>query len=131
MEDTKRKHIRKVEKDGIVIIKSDDFNQTINLVEKSFARQEKKLFSTLIAFNYNGVLAERSQCKSFLAKDKDGDYIAAAYIVWDNRRSYYLLGGYDSEKSYYGASTLALWKAIEFTKQKQYYEVLDTFLEVD
>ncbi len=125
MEEKTRRNVRRAEKDGIVIVRSDDFNQTINLVEKTLARQSMKLSIKFIAISYDGVLAERSQCKSFLAKNKDGDYIAAVYIVWDNRRSYYLLGGYDSEKSHYGASTLALWKAIEFTKQELGLEEFD------
>ena len=125
MEDNVRNHIRKARKDGITITKGDDFNQTINLVEKTFARQNTKVHDQPTVSSYNEVLAERSQCKSFLAKDKDGDYIAAAYIVWDNRRSYYLLGGYDSEKSHSGALALVLWEAIEFTKQELGLEEFD------
>lgn len=125
MEDNVRNHIRKARKDGITVIQSDDFDQTLNLVEKTFARQNTKVRYKSTASSYNQVLRKRSQCKSFLAKDKDGDYIAAAYIVWDNSRSYYILGGYDSEKSHSGALALALWEAIEFTKQELSLEEFD------
>ena len=125
MEDTTRNDIRRAEKDGISIIQSDDFNTTLNLVEKTFARQNKAVRCKLKAFSYNEVLAQRSQCKSFLAKDKNGDCIAAVYIVWDSRRSYYLLGGYDSEKSHHGATALAMWEAIKFSKQELALEEFD------
>ena len=121
-----RHHIRKAEKDGIVINKSDDFNQTLNIIEKTNMRRNRNVRSELEVFNaYNEVVARRSQCKSFLAQDKNGDYIAVAYIVWDNRRSYNILSGYDSEKKHHGALTLALWKAIEFSKQELGLEEFD------
>lgn len=125
MEETRRRNIRRAEKDGLSIIQSDDFDQTFNLVEKTFARQNKAVRSKLRAFNYNKVLTQRNQCKSFLAKDRNGEYIAAVYIVWDNRKSYYLLGGYDSEKSHHGASALAMWEAIKFSKQELALEEFD------
>ncbi|MFC1932959.1 GNAT family N-acetyltransferase [Chloroflexota bacterium] len=126
MEFETRHHIRKAEKDGIVINKSDDFNQTLNLVEKSNTRQNRDVRSELMVCPaHDEVLAKRGQCKSFLAQDKNGDNIAAVYIVWDNRRSYNVLSGYDSEKKHHGASTLALWKAIEFSKQELGLEEFD------
>ena len=44
--------------------------------------------------------------------------MAAVYIVWDNKRSYYLLGGYDFKKSHHGAQALAVWESIKFTKER-------------
>ena len=53
-----------------------------------------------------------------MARNKEGKAIAAVYIVWDEKRSYYLLGGYDAEESHHGASALAMWEAIRFTKEE-------------
>ncbi len=126
MERPARNDIRKAEKDGITIDISDDFNRTLSLVEKTHTRQNRNVRSELLVCQaYNEVLAKRNQCKSFLAKDKDGDCIAAFYIVWDNRRSYAILGGYDSEKKHHGAYSLAIWKAIEFSKQELGLEEFD------
>jgi hypothetical protein len=116
--DKNRNQIRKAEKDGITVVQSDDFSHTVSLVEKTFARQNKSLFPESAACSSNDVLKKRNQCKSFLAKNADGDLIAAAYIVWDNKRAYYQLGGYDSERSHGGASALALWEAIKFSKEQ-------------
>ena len=40
------------------------------------------------------------------------------YIVWDERIGYYLLGGYDPKESHHGASAIAMWEAIKFTKEE-------------
>lgn len=118
MEDTRRNKLRKAEKESVNVALSDDFEVTFNLVEKTLARQEIKAEFKATAFRYNEVLCRRNQCKSFLAKDRNGNSIAVAYIVWDNKRSYYLLGGYDSSKRNNGASALAIWEAIKFTKEE-------------
>jgi len=119
MEDKRRNDIRKAERDGISVVPSDDFEWTLSLVEKTFARQDIRAgYRVSAAFSYNSTLKERNLCKSFLARDKDGDYTAVAYIVWDNKRSYYLLGGYDPKRRHHGASALAIWEAIKFTKEQ-------------
>jgi len=118
MTDKNRNQIRKAERDGITVVPSDDFNQTCSLVEKTFARQDKSFFPKSAAYAYHEVLKKRNQCKSFLARDINNDFVASVYIVWDNKRSYYLLGGYDSRKSHGGATALALWEAIKFSKQE-------------
>jgi len=76
------------------------------------------VLSEAMYFRYNKVLEERKQCKSFLAVDRNGECVASVYIAWDKWRSYYLLGGYDSERGHSGASALAIWYAIKFTKEE-------------
>jgi len=118
MDESRRRNIRRAEKDGIYVEPSDDFEQTFALVEKTFGRQEKKAFFKLAAFKYNEVLSPKGQCNSFLARNKEGKAIAVVYIVWDEKRSYYILGGYDPEESHHGASAIAMWEAIKFTKEE-------------
>ncbi|MFC2005159.1 GNAT family N-acetyltransferase [Chloroflexota bacterium] len=113
-----RRNIKKARKDGITIIQSDDFNQTLSLVEKTFSRQNLKGQSGPLAFRYNAMLSKRGQCKSFVAKDRNDYKIAVVYIIWDTSRAYYMMGGYDSEKSHYGAMSLAMWEAIEYSRQE-------------
>ena len=116
MEETTRTSVRRAEKDGVTVIPSDDFNQTIDMIQKTYRRQGMVLRSKAEYCSRNEVLVRRKQCKSFLARNAHGEYIAGVYIIWDNKRSYYLLGGYDSENGHYGASTLAMWEAIKYTK---------------
>jgi hypothetical protein len=118
MDAKRRNDITRAEKDGIYVEASDNFEQTFTLVEKTFERQEKKAIFKLTASKYNEVLSQKGQCNSFLARNKEGKAIAVVYIVWDEKRSYYLLGGYDPEESHHGASAIAMWEAIKFTKEK-------------
>lgn len=118
MDVTRRNDIRRAEKDGIYIETGVSFEETFRLVEKTFRRQGRRARSKSAAFRYNDILEPRRECKSFLARNKKGQAIAAVYLVWDKKRSYYLLGGYDPERRHHGASAIALWEAIKFTKEK-------------
>ena len=118
MDAKRRNDITRAEKDGIYVEPSNDFEQTFALVEKTFERQDKDVFFKSEAFKYNEVLSPKGQCNSFLARNKEGKVIAVVYIVWDENRSYYILGGYDPEESHHGASAIAMWEAIKFTKEE-------------
>jgi hypothetical protein len=39
-------------------------------------------------------------------------------IFWDEKRSYYILGGHDPKESHHSASAIAMWEAIKFTKEE-------------
>lgn len=117
MDAKRRNDITRAENDGIYAERNGDFEQIFALVEKTFNRQGKYTIFKSIAFKYNEVLSEKKQCSSFLARSKEGKAIATVYIVWDEKRSYYLLGGYDPEESHHGASAIAIWEAINFTKE--------------
>ncbi len=118
MNDKRRNDIRKAEADGIIVTSGADFDKVYTLVAKTFARQEKTATFQAAAYRYHTALKERGQCQAFLAQGKNGEDMAAMYLAWDNKRGYYLLGGYDPEQSHHGASALAMWAAIKFTKEK-------------
>lgn len=118
MDDKRRNDIRRAEKDGIYVEDEANFEELFALVEKTFQRQRMEARFRAAAFRYNGILEKKGQCRSFLARNKDGVPLAGVYIVWDWKRSYYLLGGYDPERSHHGASALAMWAAICFTKEE-------------
>lgn len=118
MDAKRRNDIKKAEKDGIYVEKSNDFQQTFALIDKTFDRQNIIANFKPVAFQHHDSLSKKNQCISFFAKNKDGKPIAVAYIVWDEKRSYYLLGGNDNEIRHHGASAMAIWEAIKFTKEE-------------
>ena len=118
MDERRRNDIRRAEKDGIYVDESAGFGELFDLVEKTFKRQKMEARFRAAAFRYDKVLERQGECRSFLARDKNGIPLAGVYIVWDWHRSYYLLGGYDSERKHHGASALAMWAAIQFTKKE-------------
>jgi hypothetical protein len=125
MDSSLRRDIRRAEKDGLKIQITDDFKTMLELVKKTFQRQDHT-FKTKekYALRYNQALKKINKCKSFICYD-DTKPIAGVYIVWDNKRSYYLLGGYDSKNSHHGAGALAMWTAIKYTTNKLHLKEFD------
>ena len=46
---------------------------------------------------------------------QEGEPLGAVWIAWDDKRAYYLLGGYDHSAKSSNAVALAMWRAIQFT----------------
>lgn len=59
------------------------------------------------------VCRERDSGEVLFVVDGDGRAHAAAFMVWDSRCAYYLLGGGDPELRNSGAHSLLLWEAIQ------------------
>jgi hypothetical protein len=113
-----RSNIRAAEKAGLSITETSDSKQLLDLVRKTFARQRRQpWFSLEEAASCWESLAQFERARAFVTHDRTGRCIATAGLVWDNRRSYYLLGGYDENNTHRGASSLALWHAIQFASR--------------
>ncbi len=110
-----RTDVRKATKQGVVVEAIDDINLFWKVHGLTFQRQRK-----LVPYNIDLVRRIDEACRSrgvrkiFVGRDQQGDIHAAAYIVWDNRSAYYLMGGSDPEKRSSGAGSLVIWKAIQF-----------------
>jgi len=114
-----RNSIRKAVKDGIIVDTECDFNEVLELAGKTFLRQNRGPSSWIKdSPKYNRVISDMSRCKSFVTRNKDGVPISVVYIVWDSKRCYYEIGGYNHESSHHGASSLALWTAIEYARKE-------------
>ena len=66
------------------------------------------------AIRFEAALRSAGRCQGFLARSRQGDPLGAVWIVWDNKRAYYLLGGYDHSAGSNNAVALAMWRAIQF-----------------
>ncbi len=110
-----KRNIKKAEKDGITVSETDDIKLLFSLVKETFNRQNKKLpFDIGLLQRLDKNLKQHGRRKIQTAYDSQGNLIAANYLVWDNERVYYLLGGIKTEFTYYRASNLLIWRAIEF-----------------
>jgi hypothetical protein len=56
---------------------------------------------------------DAGQC--FAARDDSGRVIAAAFLVWDRKRAYYLAGGEDPTARESAATSLLVWHLIQFS----------------
>jgi hypothetical protein len=112
MEDKRRNDIRKAERDGVTVESGGTMKDVLSLVEMSFERHQEKVHFAEMAIRREKVLGADDQCRCFVAKDGAGQAIAGAFMVWDTKSAYYLLGGYDPKSSHRGAGALAIWAAI-------------------
>lgn len=113
---TLRRNIKAAWQRGLTVEKSTDPSELLLLVRKSFFRQGRSIwFSLEEAEACIHHLAKLGQAICFITRNQEGSPVAAAGIVWDWHRSYYILGGYDHTRSHRGGSSLALWNAIRFT----------------
>jgi Acetyltransferase (GNAT) domain len=90
----------------------------LDVNELTFARQGLPLpYSREYVRRLDNACSTRSARKIFFAEDDTGRVHAAAYIIWDERSAYYLMGGGDPELRTSGATSLILWEAIRFSHE--------------
>jgi hypothetical protein len=81
----------------------------------TFERQGSRLpISKQVIERLDDACEKRGCRKMFFAKDKNGNVHATAYLVWNKKCAYYLMGGGDPQLRNSGAGSLVLWEAIKF-----------------
>ena len=110
----RRKNIRKAEEEGLSVIRTEDADRCYSLLLKTIERQAINIDKSIL----KRLLEEPSlaENRSLYLCQSEGKDLAASVVVWDDHRSYYLIGGYDPEGSHQGAGTLNLWQAIKDAK---------------
>ena len=114
--------------DTIVTEESKDIEIVINLVKLTYQRQGMRLniYSTLRKLDNN------CNSKAFICIDKrDNKSLACAYIVYDSKRAYGLVTGYDYKNAKGYGTTLCLWETIKaaFNLGLKQYDFTGTMLE--
>jgi lipid II:glycine glycyltransferase (peptidoglycan interpeptide bridge formation enzyme) len=112
-----RREIRKASK-RLRVHSEYGIDQFLELHELTFARQGLSLpYSREFVHRLDDACSARSARKLFFAEDGRGRVHAAAYIVWDERSAYYLMGGGDPELRTSGAMSLVMWEVVQFAHQ--------------
>ncbi|HEX3868444.1 MAG TPA: GNAT family N-acetyltransferase [Gemmatimonadaceae bacterium] len=116
MRDTTRQTVRKAEK--TVGLRTDiSIERLFTVLESTFVRQGLSAPFTLdFLKRIDAACVPRGRRRVFAAEDAQGRVHAVAYIVWDDRAAYYLLGGGDPELRRSGAQAFVLWEAIRFAQ---------------
>jgi hypothetical protein len=111
-----RRNIKKAQNEGVVIEQIDDLDAFWDVHKMTFARQ-----GMAVPYSFDLVRAIDAACRArgvrkiFVGRGKAGDIHAAAYIIWDDKSAYYLMGGGDPDKRSSGANSLLFWEAIQFS----------------
>ena len=109
-----RRQIRKAEKQ--VEVRDDlELDAFLPLNDVTFQRRGLDApYSPGLVRSLDDACASRNARKIFFAVDRGQRVHAAIYVVWDGRSAYYLMGGRSRELATTGATSLLMWKAIQF-----------------
>ena len=106
-----RREIRKARKR--VVVRDDlGLDRFYGVYAKTFERQGLSADPLGRLERLEAACAPRGARTMLFACDENERIHAVAYVVWDHRAAYYLLGGGDPELRTSGASSLLMWEAI-------------------
>jgi hypothetical protein len=113
--DSRRQHEITKNTDSI-LIKFSEIDEYILLYNETMKRQNQKALNTNIWKDiYEACKKEHNRCEIFTGY-LENEVVAALFLVWDNKRSYYLGGGI--KENSHGAMSLLFWEAIKYSKEK-------------
>jgi lipid II:glycine glycyltransferase (peptidoglycan interpeptide bridge formation enzyme) len=112
----KRKSIRKAEKDGLTVTRSEKMDIVEKMVMDTFNRSGQKAHRAII-HNILFKFANNSNSFAFIAADRDRE-LACTFCIHDDKSAYYLFGGYDGSNPHHGAGVTCMWQSILLAKQK-------------
>lgn len=102
----------------VTIRSTNNIDESINLIKKTFEKQNRKLpFSEILISEIINQSIERNNGRLYTAYGEDGTPYSTAFLLYDDKVSYYLLGGTDPEYSSTGVQTAILWEAIRFSAE--------------
>lgn len=115
-----RRRRKKAKKASIKIIESNNIKDFYNLNEKTFARKGQKIpYSFNFINNLYLTCKKNNACKIYFAQNIDKNFIAASFLVWDDKTVYYLMGGIDPEKKDLGGMDVVLYESIKFAVENK------------
>lgn len=112
--DRVRTDIRKATERFSLTVRDDlGLEALLALGQMTFERQGRRApYSVDLVRRIDQACASRSCASVLIAVDEHDRHHAGAYIVWDERHAYYLLGGGNPELRNSGATSLVIWEAI-------------------
>lgn len=110
-----RRNIRNAEK-VVEVRRGLDIGEFYELVKETYKRQDMKVpYSMEVMRKVEENCSSRNCREIFYAIDKEGNIHSAIYIVWDDESAYYIIAGSKPEFGNSQATSLLIWKAIEYS----------------
>jgi len=115
LETNTRGRIRKAIKYGVEVYESDDIKKFYELNKMTFVRQQVDIpYSFEFINNLYQKCKEHNACKIYFAKDSSGFVIACNFLIYDETKVYYLMGGIDPSKKDLGGMDIIQYESIKF-----------------
>lgn len=96
-------------------IKFGEIEKYIKLNKETMKRQNHEILGEKLWMRVFDKCKKRNCCEIFTTY-KDDEAIASLFLVWDNKRSYYIGGGIKENSQ--GEMSLLMWEAIKYAKEK-------------
>ncbi|MEQ8525112.1 GNAT family N-acetyltransferase [Gracilimonas sp.] len=113
-----RRDIRRAEESLEVIIGLSS-DELYNMISATFERQGLKVpYSRGLLYDLYNEASSRERATIVGAKDNKGVLHAAEVFLHDDKTTYYLAGGFDSESEVPGAVSLVLWEGIKEAQKR-------------
>lgn len=114
MDSERRSNIRKAQRLGLRTSECSP-EVVFNASKATFERQGRRNPYPLeyLCRLYEAARA-RDACVCLAAQDRDGTVHAAAFYIWDSKRSYLLVGGHVPSLGTNGGAALLTWSALEY-----------------
>jgi hypothetical protein len=110
-----RTEIRQAQKLGIQIKDDLDLGQFVDVIRKTFARQNRSpLGNDELVRRIDTACSQNAGRKIFAGVDLQGRVHAAVYVAWVGDQAYTLMGGGDPELRQSNAYRLVSWEAMVF-----------------
>ncbi len=113
MEPNRRNRIRKAIRDGITVSTTEDIEVLLNFDKMVFSRQGLPYNNSNYIRRLWGAIQSMGQGAIYVAKDANGQPVAAHMNVWDSHTTYNLIGGRDHSRQDVGADPLVIWYGIQ------------------
>lgn len=111
---TAKKNI-KYARNKTVLTEAPTVEMVLQLLDKTFEAQGRKWpHDRELTRRLMEQSVENGHGKLIVAQDGDGNLHSGAFLLYDEKVCYYLLGGSDSAFRSSGAQSLVLWEAIQF-----------------
>lgn len=118
MDSTRRRNLNAATREGLVVESGAPIDAVLALSARSLQRQGQAPAHHAAARRLASAMAALGRCRAFVVHDRSSRPVGGVWIVWDERRAYYLIGGYDDAADTANATALAMWSAIQFTARE-------------
>jgi len=114
-----RTDIRKAQKQKVTVDQCR-FEDAFCVFEKNWQRQKgsKPPYTKEYLLKLYSTAKHNDSGECFAARGSDKRIHAAAFLIWDSKRAYYLVGGGDPDLRNSGATSLLIWHLIQFAAQR-------------
>jgi lipid II:glycine glycyltransferase (peptidoglycan interpeptide bridge formation enzyme) len=113
--DIRRRRRRKAISVGVKVNESEDIKKFYELNKMTFIRQGREIpYSFEFIEQLYKNCKKHDSCKMFFAKNKEGIIIAGNFLIYDETKVYYLMGGIDPKKKDLGGMDAVQFESIKF-----------------